>query len=95
MDTATILELTKARLGISTSARDVYLVSIVESILTELEDEKGITLESENMNHTMFVVDYATWRYQSRDSSGALPRHLQWRLHNLFIHNGGGQDVQP
>lgn len=95
MDTATILELMKARLGISTSVRDTYLVSIVESILTELEDERGIVLEPDNMNHTMFVADYATWRYQSRDSSGALPRHLQWRLHNIYIHNGGGRDVQP
>lgn len=95
MDTATILELMKARLGISTDVRDTYLTSIIDSVLKELEDEKGIILEIGNMNHTMFVVDYATWRYQSRDSSGALPRHLQWRLHNLFVHSGGGNDVQP
>lgn len=93
MDTSTVLQLVKARLGISTNVRDTYLISIIESVIRELEDEKGIVLEGENMNHIMFVVDYATWRYQSRDSSGDIPRHLQWRLRNLFIHNGGKDNV--
>ncbi len=93
MDTATILELVKARLGISTNVRDTYLISIIESVIKELEDEKGITLETNNMNHIMFVVDYSVWRYQSRDSSGDIPRHLQWRLKNLYIHNGGKGNV--
>lgn len=92
MDTATILELTKARLGISTEVRDTYLISIIESVIKELEDEKGITLETNNMNHIMFIVDYSVWRYQSRDSSGDIPRHLQWRLKNLYV-NSGGKDV--
>lgn len=93
MDTATILELVKARIGISSKIRDTYLLAIVEGVLKELEDEKGIKLEKENENHLMFVVDYSTWRYQSRDSSGALPRHLQFRLHNLFINSGGKKNV--
>lgn len=90
MNTATILELIKARIGISSNVRDTYLVAIVNSIIKELEDEKGIILDSENMNHTMFIVDYATWRYQNRDGEKGMPRHLQFRLHNLIIHNGGG-----
>ena len=95
MDVAQVLELVKARLGITTVVRDVYLTAIISGVIDELEKEKGIQLDSGIAHHLMFVVDYATWRYQSRDSSGALPRHLQWRLHNLYIHNGGGQDVQP
>jgi len=95
MDVAQVLELVKARLGITTAVRDAYLTAIIFGVIDELEKEKGIQLDSDNAHHLMFVVDYATWRYQSRDSSGALPRHLQWRLHNLYIHNGGGQDVQP
>ena len=63
MDTATILELVKARLGISTNVRDAYLISIIESVIKELE-RKGITLEIDNMNHTMFIVDYSVWRYK-------------------------------
>ncbi len=42
MDTATILELVKARLGISTNVRDTYLISIIESVIKELEDEKEL-----------------------------------------------------
>ena len=90
MNTATILELVKARLGISSYIRDTYLLAIIESIITELEDEKGILLDSENANHLMFVVDYSTWRYQSKDEAGGMPRHLQFRLHNLVI--GGAKD---
>lgn len=91
MDTATILDLVKARLGISTNVRDAYLNSIIESIITELEDEKGITLVADNANHLMFIVDYSSWRYQSRDSTGAMPEHLKWRLKNLYV--SGGKNV--
>ena len=86
MDTSTVLELVKARLGISTTVRDTYLIAIIDGVIKELEDEKGIVLDSTNPYHLMFVVDYATWRYQNRDSEEAMPRHLQFRLHNLIIH---------
>lgn len=90
MNTATIMSLVKDRLGIKTDARDTYLAAIVEGVVKELEDEKGLALDGANPYHLMFVVDYATWRYQSRDSEGSMPRHLQYRLHNLIIHTGGG-----
>ena len=86
MDT---LELLKARLGISASTRDTYLNTIIESVKKELTEEKGIELDGENMAHEMFVVDYATWRYQSRDSTEDMPQHIKWRLKNLFLHDGG------
>jgi len=89
MDVAQVLELVKARLGITTEVRDVYLTTIIEGIIKELTDEKGLVLDGTNPYHLMFVVDFATWRYQSRDESGAMPRHLQFRLHNLMIHAGG------
>jgi hypothetical protein len=93
MDTATILALVKDRLGIRSDVRDTYLTAIIDGIITELEDEKGVVLLADNSNHLLFVVDYATWRYQSRDSEGSMPRHLQFRMHNLIIHSGGGADV--
>ena len=86
MDASAVVALVKGRLGIKTSVRDTYLTAIVEGVVTELEDEKGLVLDGANPYHLMFVVDYATWRYQSRDESGAMPRHLQFRLHNLMIH---------
>jgi hypothetical protein len=90
MDTATIISLVKARLGITTVVRDVYLTAIIEGIIKELTDEKGLVLDGSNPYHLMFVVDFATWRYQNRDTMEAMPRHLQFRLHNMIIHAGGG-----
>ena len=88
MDTEQIMALVKERLGIRTNVRDTYLTAIVQSVVKELEDEKGLTLEADNSYHLLFCVDYASWRYQSRDESGAMPRHLQFRLHNLMLHVG-------
>jgi len=90
MNASTVVALVKERLGIKTDVRDTYLTAIVDGVVKELEEEKGLALDGANPYHLMFVVDYATWRYQSRDESGAMPRHLQFRLHNLMIHAGGG-----
>lgn len=84
------LALVKARLGITSNVRDTYLQEIVKSIIAELTEEKGLSLKSDSSYHLMFVVDYATWRYQNRDNSGAMPRHLQFRLHNLMVHEHVG-----
>jgi len=88
MDTATVLALVKERLGIKTTVRDTYLTAIISGVLKELEDEKGLTLDEANSYHLLFCVDYVTWHYQSRDSNTGMPRHLQYRLHNLMIHVG-------
>jgi len=88
MNITTVLELVKSRIGISSNVRDAYLYHIVEGVTAELEDEKGLVLDGANPYQLMFVVDYATWRYQNRDSMDGMPRHLQFRLHNLMIHVG-------
>lgn len=93
MDVTTVVELVKERIGIRSKVRDSYLTAIVNGVINELEDEKGILLGIDNPNHLMFVVDYATWRYQSRDSMSGMPRHLQYRMHNLFVSAGGKNDI--
>ena len=90
MDASTMVALVKERLGIKTNVRDTYPTAIVDGVMKELEDEKGLVLDGTNPYHLMFVVDFATWRYQNRDSPEGMPRHLQFRLHNLMIHAGGG-----
>lgn len=92
MDVERVLELVKARIGLTSTVRDEYLRAIVQGVISELEDEKGLSLDGDSPYHLMFVVDYATWRYMSRDSTGAMPRHLQYRLHNLIVHAGRGAD---
>ena len=89
MDINIILGFVKAKLGISTTIRDTYLQAIINGVITELEDEQGLVLDGTNSYHLLFIVDYATWRYESKDKDGAMPRHLQFRLHNLVIHVGG------
>lgn len=97
MDVNLILDLVKARLGISTNVRDAYLIAIIEGLITELEGVYGLALDGGSPHHLMFVVDYATWRYQSVATKEGvtavkpppMPRHLQYRLHNLLIHKGG------
>jgi len=98
---ATALELTKARLGISTTIRDALLSNAVESVVEELEVEKGIVVNYDSSLHLDFVKDYATWRYQSVNSTEVIltnhtlpmPRHLQYRLHNLVIKEHVKSDV--
>ena len=89
MDINIILGLVKSKLGISTTVRDTYLQAIINGVVKELEDEQGLTLDSSNSYHLLFVVDYVEWRYSSKDKEGGMPRHLQFRLHNLVIHVGG------
>lgn len=92
MDANQILALVKTRIGLMGTVRDTYLKAIIEGVINELEDEKGLSLDGDSPYHVMFVVDFATWRYQNRDSTGAMPRHLQYRLHNLMIHTGRDAD---
>lgn len=90
MDIGNILSLVKARIGISTKVRDTYLLAIIQGIIEELEEEKGIKLDWKNSNQLMFIVDYADHRYSNRDSDKGMPRHLQFRLHNLIINSHKG-----
>jgi hypothetical protein len=86
MDTTLILGLVKAKLGISSTVRDTYLQAIIDGVIKELEDEQGLVLDGANSYHLLFIVDYATWRYESKDKDGTMPRHLQFRMHNLIVH---------
>ena len=91
MDQELILGLVKSRLTIKHTARDTYLQAIIKAVLRELTDEKGIVLNPEDDNHILFVVDYVSWMYEN--GKEGMPRHLQFRLHNLIIHAGSDANV--
>lgn len=99
MDVEQIVGLVKERMGIRTAVRDSYITAIVNGVLTELQEQHKLNLDPSNMYHVMFCVDYVTWRYQSASNSEtsftgqpmSMPRHLQFRLHNLLIHMGAKQ----
>ena len=88
MDTATILQLVKLKIGIkSSTARDSYINAIINGVAKELEEEKGLKLNSGNAYHLLFIVDYIVFRYENPKEG--MPRNLQFRLHNLMIHGTG------
>ncbi|HEM5363725.1 TPA: hypothetical protein U1407_001126 [Streptococcus suis] len=86
MDIDQLLELLKLKLGISTTLRDKPLEKILEAVISELSQTFGVELDSKRADHEMFVVDFAAYRYEGGVD---LPRHLQWRLHNLQVSSKG------
>ena len=84
-----ILEILKAKRGIKSTVRDTVFEPIINSIIYELKHTQGVTIDVENQSLLLFIVDYADYRYDNRDSP-AMPRHLQWRMHNLVL--SGDQD---
>lgn len=90
MDTTQILQTVKWRLGISSDVRDKYLTAIIRGVIDDLTKIKGVRLDPDNMEHFMFIVDWAYYRYSNRDDSGDMPRHLRFRLNNIYVHDGNG-----
>jgi len=86
MDTGQLLELLKLKLGISTKLRDNPLEKIIDAVISELENTFGVVLDPERADHEMFLVDFAAYRYEGGVD---MPRHLQWRLHNLQVSSKG------
>ena len=79
-----VLPLIKARLGISTSVRDLLLNAIIAGIVSDCQNTHGIALDAGKPEHVLFVLDWATWKYQHPED-GATPRSIQYRLKNLVI----------
>jgi len=94
VDIQVAVSLVKEGLGIRTNVRDSYLATLVQGVVKELEDEKGLRVDSSNLYHLLFIRDYAVWRYQSVGRDGAMPTHLKQRLYNFMIHVGGQGDDQ-
>lgn len=86
MNKGRLLELLKLKLGISTILRDKPLEKIIDAVISELGENLGVVLDPERADHEMFVVDFAAYRYEGGVD---MPRHLQWRLHNLQVSSKG------
>lgn len=93
----TELELVKAKLGITTNARDAYLNVLVMSVYTELEEINGIRLNGEQkqrLDVIDLVADVAAFKFQNH--GGPLPPNLRLRLNNMYVKYAGvDQDVSP
>lgn len=80
-----LVTLVKQREGILNSVQDDYMKAIVEGVIGELEKQHGISVDLDDMDIFMFVVDMASYRYSNRDSIETFPRHLEYRLRNFYI----------
>lgn len=83
-----VLEIVKAKLGITSTVRDPYITAIINGVVDELRTKQGIVINETSQSDLMFVADYAEFRYSNKDNP-VMPRHLQLRLHNLMISDGG------
>lgn len=82
MNIGQLVALLKIKLGIATNLRDKPLELIISSVISELTEQLGVSLIPDRADHEMFIIDFAAYRYEGGND---LPRHLQWRLHNLQI----------
>lgn len=87
MTQETMLQLLKIRLGIASTVRDEYLQHLLDATVMMLEDEKKINADVSNPLISSFVINYSAWLYESKGEHGGMPRHLQYAMHNLMIHN--------
>lgn len=86
----TDLELTKAKLGITSNARDQYIEALINSVYLEWEKINGIRLTAEQKQSLEVVdlaADIAAFKYQ-REGVG-LPPNLRLRMNNLFVKFAG------
>lgn len=84
-----ILAILKADIGITTDRQDERLNALLDGIEMELKERQGITLEIDvRMDHAMFLIDYAKYRYTNQRDP--MPEHLRWRLRNLYLGEGRG-----
>ena len=95
MTKESIIELLKIRLGIMTDTRDFYLQHIVDGTIKMLSDEQKIEVDFSNDHMTGFIVNYSAWIYASKGEQAGMPRHLQFALHNLVLHNRKAEVVEP
>lgn len=86
-----LLKLLKSDIGITTDKQDERLEAIIDGLKSELLERQGITLNiTDRIDHALFLVDYARYRYTNQREP--MPEHLRWRLRNLYIGEGVGKN---
>lgn len=81
-DEELVLEILKAKIGLTTNVRDEYLKAIVKSVMEELENSYAIHVDLHWMEMKMLVVDFAYYRYANKEDRG-VPRDIVFRIHNM------------
>ena len=78
----TLLAMLKIDLGLTVDAYDARLQQILASATSAILKAGATTLDVSDPLDAQLVVMYAAWLWRGRDEMPAMPRSLQWALHN-------------
>lgn len=95
MDKTTVLSLVKSRLNRlqSDTSMDEYLLVLIDAAEEELK-RTGITIREGSADDTFLLTNLAVWRYQNRDSAGAMPPWLaQYRRERWLAERAVHEDA--
>lgn len=95
MDKTTVLSLVKSRLNRlqSDTSMDSYLLTLIDAAEEELK-RTGINLREESADDALLLTNLAVWRYQNRDSAGAMPPWLaQYRRERWLAERAVHEDA--
>ncbi len=95
MDKTTVLSLVKSRLNRlqSDTSMDDYLLVLIDAEEEELK-RTGITIREESADDAFLLTNLAVWRYQNRDSAGAMPPWLaQYRRERWLAERAVHEDA--
>lgn len=84
MNDATMLEMLKIDLGISTNAYDQRLAQLL-TVSKDYIEREGISLDDTKASDMNLVVMYASWLWSKRDKNESMPRMLRWNLNNRLF----------
>lgn len=85
MDKAELLAMVRARIGITSTSRDLLLGKIIDSVQQELNDHYGILVLGNESVMFMMVVDIAEWRFNNPQNMSGMPLHLKKRINDLIV----------
>lgn len=90
VNTETALTLVKIRLNRlpGDTRLDPYLTARINAAIQETE-AIGITLD-DSSDALLYVVDYAVWAYQNRDSQSGMPDWLRLRRREFWLRTAAG-----
>ena len=81
-----MLALLKIDLGIRTTVYDSALEGYLTSAAEKIKAEGASDLDaSSSVVDARLVIDYAAFKWRSREAGGAMPRSLRWELNNRIF----------
>lgn len=95
MDKTTVLSLVKSRLNRlqSDTSMDDYLLVLIDAAEGELR-RTGINIREGSADDALLLTNLAVWRYQNRDSAGAMPPWLaQYRRERWLAERAVHEDA--